>query len=78
MAWDPCVSCGKPFHGSTSFTYVTWHVGELRHAFRLRQCLECAAELRNSASAAGDRRNDAGGWDKAVDQVPQVFRGGAS
>jgi hypothetical protein len=75
MAWDPCVSCGKPFHGSTSFTYVTWHQGETRLAFRLRQCLECAAELRNSTSAAGDKRNAEGGWDKVEDQVPDAFRG---
>jgi hypothetical protein len=62
MAWDPCVSCGKSFHGPTTFTYVTWHLGEARLTYRLRQCTSCSADLRNNTSERGDRRGDDGNW----------------
>lgn len=62
MAWDPCVTCGREFHGSTAFTYVTWHTGEQKHAFRLRQCTECAADLRTGVSGTADARDENGNW----------------
>jgi hypothetical protein len=62
MAWDPCVTCGKEFHGSTAYTYVTWHFGEERLAWRLRQCVECALNLRNGVSGTADRKNADGEW----------------
>lgn len=68
MAWDPCVSCGREFHGGTTFSYVTWHVGEDRFAFRLRQCSSCAADLRTSVSGTGDKRDEDGIW---VSLVPR-------
>lgn len=71
MAWDPCVSCGKPFHGPALFNYVTWYDGEERKSFRYRQCGSCSAELRNDASGRADRRGDDGKW-QFVDQVAQA------
>lgn len=68
MAWDPCASCGKNFHGSTSFTYVSWHQGETRYSYRLRQCLECCSELRNSVLAAADYRDASDNWLRADGQ----------
>lgn len=62
MAWDPCVSCGREYHGSTQFTYVTWYVGQERFAYRMRQCDECAAQLRTDARGNGDAREANGQW----------------
>lgn len=62
MAWDPCVSCGRDFHGATSFTYVTWHVGEQRFAFRLRECLACATDRRNGVMGVADVRREDETW----------------
>lgn len=69
MAWDPCASCGKPFHGSTQFTYVTWHQGETRFAYRLRQCLECCADLRNHVMATADVRDDENNWRRLDESI---------
>ena len=69
MAWDPCVSCGRSFHGPTEFTYVTWHRGEDRFAFRMRHCPECATQLRNGVLEGGDRRGEDGQWQRS-DLVP--------
>jgi len=66
MAWDPCVSCGREFNGATSHTYVTWHIGDGRYAFRLRQCASCAAEIRNSVAEVGDKREENGDWTSAL------------
>lgn len=76
MAWDPCVSCGAQFHGATAFTYVTWHVGEQRLAYRLRQCAACAAELRNLVAERGDSRGETGDWAKSpmLEAVPEPTR----
>lgn len=68
MAWDPCVSCGREFHGGTQFNYVTWFVGEEKFAFRLRHCEECSAQLRTDAMGNGDRRNPKGQWDTSPAQ----------
>lgn len=62
MAWDPCVSCGREFHGHTQFNYVTWWIGQEKFAFRLRQCEECSAALRTDVRANGDQRNADGNW----------------
>jgi len=62
MAWDPCVSCGREFHGSTVYTYASWFVGEQRFSYRFRQCEDCAADLRTQVQAQGDIRNDQGTW----------------
>ena len=62
MAWDPCVTCGREFHGSTSFTYVSWHQGETRFAFRLRQCDQCAMDLRNGVMGTADKRDEHDKW----------------
>jgi len=72
MAWDPCVSCGKPFHGPTVFTYVTWHLGEERSTYRMRQCTSCSADLRNAALERGDRRGEDGNWVRSelIEQAP--------
>jgi hypothetical protein len=70
MAWDPCVSCGKGFHGSTSFTYVSWHTGETRHSYRLRQCLECAMKMRNGVLETADYRDAENTWHRAADMLP--------
>ena len=69
MAWDPCVSCGKSFHGATNFTYLTWHAGETRHSYRLRECLDCATERRNDFVQVGDARNAEGNWVRAADEL---------
>ena len=62
MAWDPCVSCGKEFRGPTVFTYATWYFGEERFAYRLRECMDCAAAARNAIIAKADYRDGEGGW----------------
>lgn len=60
MAHQPCISCGRPFFGGTSFTYVTWYLGEEQFSFRLRQCPTCASDIRNGVSETGDRRIETG------------------
>jgi len=65
MAWDPCVSCGREFHGPTHHTYITWWIGEEKFAYRLRQCDECMANLRTDARGNGDFRNDRGDWQES-------------
>jgi hypothetical protein len=65
MAWDPCVSCGREFHGSSTFTYVTWWVANVKAAYRLRQCEACAADLRTAVMGNGDSRNDRGDWEQS-------------
>jgi hypothetical protein len=65
MAWDPCVSCGKSFHGSTQFTYVTWHQGETRFAYRLRECVECATERHSHCQQVGDQRDAENNWQRS-------------
>lgn len=72
MAWDPCVTCGRSFHGPTEFSYVTWHKGEERFAFRLRQCADCSAGLRNQVLEQGDRRGDDGQWQRSELVVEQL------
>lgn len=72
MAWDPCVSCGRDFHGPTEFSYFTWHRGETRYAYRLRQCTECSSSLRNGVVLVADVRNEDGGWDPLQERRPSV------
>ena len=62
MAWDPCVSCGREFHGNTQFNYVTWYIGDERFAYRLRHCEDCSANLRTEARGQGDKRDAQGVW----------------
>jgi hypothetical protein len=62
MAWDPCVSCGREFHGSTQYNYVTWYIGQERFSYRLRHCEECSAALRVDARGNGDHRDEKGDW----------------
>ena len=62
MAYEPCVSCGQPFIGSTTYTYLTWWDGAEKFAFRYRQCQACVAQLRNQCLESADKRSPDGDW----------------